>query len=406
MIEKNFLDVEKIREDFPIFKYNPDLIFLDNASTTQKPQRVLDKLTHYYENYNSNIHRGIYTIAEKATAAYEETRDKVAAYIGTEDRRGIVFTRGTTESINLVANSWGQNLKPGDEVLITEMEHHSNIIPWQLICEKTGASLKYIPINKDGTLDLSDPDKYFREKTKIVCVIHQSNVFGTVNPISDIVKLAHDVGALVLVDGAQSVPHHRVDVSKLNCDFFCFSGHKMMGPTGVGVLYAKPALLEMMNPFMGGGEMIREVSMEKSTWNDIPWKFEAGTPNIAQVISLGTAIDYLNEIGMESIADYEKELLNYAQEKLHKILGLTIYGTTKKKGSVISFNIKNIHPHDVAHILDTSGIAIRAGHHCAQPIMKRLNVPATNRASFYIYNTLSEIDSLIESIIKTVKLFK
>ena len=399
------LNVEKIRADFPIFKNNPDLIFLDNASTTQKPQQVIDTLTHYYENYNSNIHRGIYTIAEKATAAYEETRDKVAAFIGTEDRQSIVFTRGTTESINLVASSWGQNLKPGDEVLITEMEHHSNIIPWQLICEKTGASLKYIPISEDGTLDLSNTGTYFTEKTKIVCVIHQSNVFGTINPIAEIVKMAHDVGALVLVDGAQSVPHHSVDVSKLGCDFFAFSGHKMMGPTGVGVLYTKPALLEEMNPFMGGGEMIREVSMEKSTWNDIPWKFEAGTPNIAQVIGMGAAIDYINEIGLQSIADYEKELLSYTKEKLQNIPGLSIYGKAKNKGAVISFNITNIHPHDVAHILDTSGIAIRAGHHCAQPIMKRLSVPATNRASFYLYNTFEEIDSLIEGLTKTVDLF-
>ena len=399
------LNVEKIRRDFPIFKNNPDLIFLDNASTTQKPQQVIDTLTHYYENYNSNIHRGIYTIAEKATAAYEKTRDKVAAFIGTEDRQSIVFTRGTTESINLVASSWGQNLKPGDEVLITEMEHHSNIIPWQLICEKTGASLKYIPISEDGTLDLSNSGTYFTEKTKIVCVIHQSNVFGTINPIAEIVKMAHDVGALVLVDSAQSVPHHSVDVSKLGCDFFAFSGHKMMGPTGVGVLYARQEILKEMNPFMGGGEMIREVSMEKSTWNDIPWKFEAGTPNIAQVIGLGAAIDYLNEIGLQSIFDYEKKLLGYGQEKLQKIPGLTIYGTSKNKGAVISFNITNIHPHDVAHILDTSGIAIRAGHHCAQPIMKRLSVPATNRASFYLYNTFEEIDSLIEGLTKTVDLF-
>jgi cysteine desulfurase/selenocysteine lyase len=399
------LNVEKIRADFPIFKNNPDLIFLDNASTTQKPQQVIDTLTHYYENYNSNIHRGIYTIAEKATAAYEETRDKVAAFIGTEDRQSIVFTRGTTESINLVASSWGQNLKPGDEVLITEMEHHSNIIPWQLICEKTGASLKYIPISEDGTLDLSNTGTYFTEKTKIVCVIHQSNVFGTINPIAEIVKMAHDVGALVLVDGAQSVPHHKVNVSQLGCDFFAFSGHKMMGPTGVGVLYTKPALLEEMNPFMGGGEMIREVSMEKSTWNDIPWKFEAGTPNIAQVIGMGAAIDYINKIGMQCISDYEKELLSYANEKLQNIPGLSIYGKAKEKGAVISFNIGKIHPHDVAHILDTSGIAIRAGHHCAQPIMKYLKVPATNRASFYLYNTFEEIDSLIEGLTKTVDLF-
>ena len=399
------MNVETIRGDFPIFQNNPNLIFLDNSSTTQKPKEVLDTLTHYYENYNSNIHRGIYTIAEKATAAYEESRDKVAAFIGATDRRSIVFTRGTTESINLVANSWGQNLKFGDEVLITEMEHHSNIVPWQLICEKTGASLKYLPINEDGTLDISNPKKYFTEKTKIVCVIQQSNVFGTVNPIQDIVQLAHDVGALVLVDGAQSVPHHKVNVSDLDCDFFAFSGHKMMGPTGVGVLYARPELFDKMDPFMGGGEMIREVTLEKSTWNDIPWKFEAGTPNIAQVIGLGSAIDYLHKIGMETITNYEKELQNYANEKLQSIPGLTIYGTAKNKGAVISFNLDNIHPHDVAHILDTSGIAIRAGHHCAQPIMRRLNVPATNRASFYIYNTCSEIDRLYDGLIKIKAIF-
>jgi cysteine desulfurase/selenocysteine lyase len=285
------------------------------------------------------------------------------------------------------------------------MEHHSNIIPWQLICEKTGARLKYIPLGEDGMLDLSNPHKYFTDKTKIVSVIHQSNVLGTVNPISDIVNLAHDVDAKVFVDGAQSVPHQRVNVEKLGCDFFAFSGHKMMGPTGVGVLYARPELLEEMNPFMGGGEMIRNVTMEKSTWNDIPWKFEAGTPNIAQVIGLGASIDYLNELGMKSIADYENKLLGYGQEKLQKIPDLTIYGTNKIKGAVISFNIKNIHPHDVAHILDTSGIAIRAGHHCAQPIMKHLGISATNRVSFYIYNTFDEIDSLIEGLIKTVDLF-
>ena len=406
VIQQKLFDAKKIKEDFPIFRNNPNLVFLDNASTTQKPQSVIDTLSHYYENYNSNIHRGIYQIAEKATAAYEKSRDKVTKFIGAGDRRSIVFTKGTTESINLVANSWGgQNLKPGDEVLITEMEHHSNIIPWQLICERTGADLKYIPINEDGTLDLSNPDKYFKNKTKIVCVIHQSNVFGTVNPITEIVKYAHEVGALVLVDGAQSTPHHRVNVTELNCDFFAFSGHKMMGPTGVGALYTKPEILEAMNPFLGGGEMIRKVTLEGSTWNDIPWKFEAGTPNIAQVIGFGSAIDYINKIGRNTITDYENELLKYAQEKLQTIPGINIYGTAKDKGAVISFNLENIHPHDVAHILDTYGIAIRAGHHCAQPIMKKLNVAATNRASFYIYNTLAEIDQLVEGLRKTVELF-
>ena len=403
---KDSLNVEKIREDFPIFRNNPELIFLDNASTTQKPQQVINTLTHYYENYNSNIHRGIYTIAEKATEAYEDTRDKVAQFIQSEDRRSIVFTRGTTESINLVASSWGQeNLKVDDEVLITEMEHHSNIIPWQLICEKTGAKLRYIPILDNGILNLSDLGKYITAKTRLVSVIHQSNVFGTVNPIKDIVKQAHDVGALVLVDGAQSVPHHRVDVSQMDCDFFAFSGHKMLGPTGVGVLYARPEILDKMNPFMGGGEMIREVTLEKSTWNDIPWKFEAGTPNIAQVIGLGCAIDYLENLGMDTIAEYERGLLFYAQRKLEDISGLTFYGKAEEKGAVISFNIENIHPHDVAHILDTSGIAIRAGHHCAQPIMKHLNVPATNRASFYFYNSCAEIDSLCDSLVKIKDIF-
>jgi len=406
VIQQKLFDTKKIREDFPIFRNNPDLVFLDNASTTQKPQSVIDTLSHYYENYNSNIHRGIYQIAEKATAAYEKTRDKAAEFIGADDRRSIVFTKGTTESINLVANSWGgQSLKPNDEVLITEMEHHSNIIPWQLICDRTGANLKYIPINDDGTLDLSSPEKYFTNKTKIVCVIHQSNVFGTVNPIPEIVKYAHEVGALVLVDGAQSIPHHRVNISELNCDFFAFSGHKMMGPTGVGVLFAKPELLEAMHPFLGGGEMIRKVTLEGSTWNDIPWKFEAGTPNIAQVIGLGSAIDYINKTGMDNISNYENILLNYAQEKLQKIPRINIYGMAKDKGAVISFNLENIHPHDVAHILDTYGIAIRAGHHCAQPIMKKLNVAATNRASLYLYNTLEEIDQLVEGLRKTVELF-
>jgi len=406
VIHQKLFDAKKIREDFPIFRNNPDLVFLDNASTTQKPQFVIDTLSHYYENYNSNIHRGIYQIAEKATAAYEKTRDKIAKFIGAEDRRSIVFTKGTTESINLVANSWGgQNLKPNDEVLITEMEHHSNIIPWQLICDRTGANLKYIPINDDGTLDLSTPEKYFTNKTKIVCVIHQSNVFGTVNPIPKITRYAHEVGALVLVDGAQSIPHHSVNISKLNCDYFVFSGHKMMGPTGVGVLFAKPELLESMDPFLGGGEMIRKVTLEGSTWNSIPWKFEAGTPNIAQVIGLGSAIDYINKMGMDNISDYENVLLNYAQNKLQNITDINIYGPAIDKGAVISFNLENIHPHDVAHILDTYGIAIRAGHHCAQPIMKKMNVAATNRASFYLYNTLEEIDQLAEGLQKTVGLF-
>ncbi|MDP6852689.1 MAG: cysteine desulfurase [Candidatus Marinimicrobia bacterium] len=401
------MNITQIRNDFPIFTHNPELIFLDNASTTQKPQAVIDTLREYYENYNSNIHRGIYRIAEEATAAYESTRNKTASFIHAEDSRSIVFTRGTTESINLVAYSWGgKNLKAGDEILITEMEHHSNIIPWQLLCERSGAALKYIPITKDGKLDLSEPDKYFTDKTKLVCVIHQSNVFGTVNPVEEIVRLAHNCDAKVLVDGAQIAPHHAVDVTRLDCDFFAFSGHKMLGPTGVGALYAKPELLEEMDPFLGGGEMIRTVSMESSTWNDIPWKFEAGTPNIAQVIGLGAAIDYLSELGMENVSAIEKELHDYARVKLAEISGLKIYGDREDKGAVISFNVGNVHSHDLAHILDTFGIAIRAGHHCAQPIMQKLGVPATNRASFYLYNTKEEIDRLTEGIMKAVEMFE
>ncbi len=400
------MDITQIRKDFPIFTQNPELIFLDNASTTQKPQVVIDTLKDYYENYNSNIHRGIYRIAEEATAAYEASRKKAAFFIHAADSRSIIFTRGTTESINLAAYSWGGlNLKAGDEILITEMEHHSNIIPWQLLSERSGAVLRFLPITEDGRLDLSEPDKYLTHKTKLVCVTHQSNVFGTVNPIDEIVRLAHGCGAKVLVDGAQIAPHHAVDVTRLDCDFFAFSGHKMLGPTSVGVLYAKPELLEEMDPFLGGGEMIRTVSMEGSTWNDIPWKFEAGTPNIAQVIGLGAAIDYLSELGMEQVAAIEKELHDYARVKLVDIPGLTIYGDREDKGAVISFNVGNVHSHDLAHILDTFGIAIRAGHHCAQPIMQKLGVPATNRASFYIYNTKEEIDQLTNGIIKAVEMF-
>ena len=403
----NLFDIDKIRNDFPIFKNNPDLVFLDNASTTQKPQAVIDTISSFYENYNANTHRGIYQIAELATSKYEDSRKNVADFIGAKDSRSIVFTKSTTESINLVANSWGnENLSSGDEVLITEMEHHSNIVPWQLICEQKGAKLRYIPINEDGTLDISNLEDYITKKTKIVCLIHQSNVFGTINPVEKIVQFAHNMGALVLVDGAQSAAHSEVDVDRIGCDFFTFSGHKMLGPTGVGVLFAKPDILDKMSPFLGGGQMIQKVDLERSTWNEIPFKFEAGTPNIAQVIGLSAAIDYLQVLDLKIIEQYEKELLSYAEQKLKDIPELTIYGDSKKKGPVISFNLKNIHPHDVAHLLDTFGIAIRAGHHCAQPIMKKLNVAATNRASFYFYNTFEEIDKLADGLTKVVSIFK
>tara|TARA_B100000945_G_C20375619_1_gene594390 strand:+ start:266 stop:1474 length:1209 start_codon:yes stop_codon:yes gene_type:complete len=401
-----FLDIEKIRNDFIIFKNNPNLIYLDNASTTHKPKQVIDKIVEYYENYNSNIHRGIYKIAEKATLEYENVREKVKNYIGSDDLRSIVFTRGTTESINLVAHSFGQQLNFEDEILITEMEHHSNIVPWQLLCKRVGAKLSYIPVKTSGELELSNIEKLITNKTRLVSITHQSNVFGTINPIKEIVKIAHKKGALVLVDGAQMVPHHKINVQDLGCDYYVFSGHKMLGPTGVGILYARPEILNSMNPFMGGGEMISSVTMQDSKWNEIPWKFEAGTSNIAQVIGLGSAIEYIENIGFEKIYNYEIELLKYTEKKLNTIDDLTIYGTPQYKGGVVSFNINNIHPHDIAQMMDNLGIAIRAGHHCAQPIMNKLNVTATNRLSLYIYNTKNEIDIFIEGLKNIINLFK
>jgi cysteine desulfurase/selenocysteine lyase len=398
------LDVKNIREDFPIFTERADnFVYLDSSATTLKPQTVIDAVADYYSKYSANVHRSIYSIGEKATAEYEGSRKKVADLINA-DYHSVIFTRGTTESINLVAYAWARNnLKPGDEILLTEMEHHSNLIPWQICSQETGAVLKFIPFNEDGTLDLSDPEKWFTNKTKLVAVIHQSNVFGTVNPIKDIIKLAKSVSAVTLIDAAQSVPHQKVDVQDLDCDFLAFSGHKMLGPTGVGVLYGKPELLEEMPPFLGGGEMIKTVSLNDSTWNDIPWKFEAGTPNIAQAIGLGSAIDYINEIGLDKIHEHEQDILTYALEKMQKIPEVNIYGSADERGAVISFNLKNIHPHDLSQLLDNDGIAIRAGHHCAQPIMKKLGVSATGRASFYLYNSKEDVDRLCESLVKTVK---
>ena len=395
-----------IRNDFPIFDNNPNLIYLDNASTTHKPRQVLDGINDFYKNYNSNTHRGIYKISEKSTFEYENTRKKIANFIGSTDSKSIVFTSGATESINLIAHSWGQKLSSKDEVLITEMEHHSNIIPWQLLCQKTGAKLNYIPLKNNGTLDLNNIELYISNKTKIVSIIHQSNVFGTINPIEDIIKIAHNKGAIVLIDAAQSIPHQVINVNKLNCDFLVFSGHKMLGPTGVGVLYAKTHLLEEMSPYKGGGSMINDVGYNDSTWNAIPWKFEASTPNIAQVIGLGCAVDYLEQIDMQKIYNYHKHIVRYAYSKLVKIPNITIYGSENKQGSSISFNIAGIHPHDIAQMLDSYNIAIRAGHHCTQLIMKKFKISATNRISFYIYNSIEEIDCLCEKLIKIIKLFK
>lgn len=397
-----------IRKDFPLINQTIDgkpLIYLDSAATTQKPQVVIDSLSEYYSEYNANIHRGIYHIAEKATVEFEAVRDRITSFINAEDRAEIIFTKGTTESINLVAYSWGRNfLNSGDEILITEMEHHSNNVPWQLVAKATGAILKFIPVNDDGELD--NPLDYINEKTKLVAVIHQSNVLGTVNPVEGIIERAHEVGAKVLVDGAQSTPHLPIDVQEMDCDFFAFSGHKMMGPTGVGVLYGKKEILNEMDPFLGGGEMIKDVSMDAVSFNELPWKFEAGTPNIAQVIGLGTAIDYINQVGLDIIHEQGKLLTEYAFKKISEIDGVTIYGHVQDRGPVVSFNINGIHPLDLAQLLDQQHICIRVGHHCAQPLLTKFGITSSARVSFYVYNITEEIDLLIRGIEKVVSILK
>ena len=392
------------RDDFPIItqstKAKP-LVYLDNASTTQKPQVVIDTISKYYSEYNANIHRGVYDIAEKATLEFENVRDKVSTFINSGDRIEVVFTKGTTESINLVAYSWGRKfIKPGDEILITEMEHHSNNIPWQLLSKDLGASLKYIPVDKNGELD--NPLNYISPKTKFVSIIHQSNVLGTVNSVKEIILKSHEVGAKVLLDGAQSITHLPIDVQDLGCDFFTFSAHKLMGPTGVGVLYGKKELLNQMDPFLSGGAMISEVSLHSVSFNDLPWKFEAGTPNIAQVIGFGAAIDYINHIGLNVINKHCDKLKDYAQEKLSNIKDIIIYGNSKNRGPVFSFNIKGIHPYDLAQLLNEQNICLRVGHHCAQPLLEKFGVTSSARVSFYIYNTIDDIDRLVDGINKSV----
>ncbi len=405
------LDVETVRKDFPIFQRTvrgKRLIYLDSAATSQKPQCVIDAEREFYEQYNANVHRGAYLIAEEATAAYESAREKVAKFINAPNKDCIVFTRGTTEAINLVAYSWGlANLREGDEILLTEMEHHSNIVPWQLIAERIGAKIKVVPITDDGLLDMDAFERLLTERVKIVAVTHVSNVLGTINPVHEICRKAHEVGAMVLVDGAQAAPHLPVDVQAIGCDFYALSGHKMCGPTGVGALYGRKELLEAMPPFLGGGEMIRTVTFEQTTFNDVPYKFEAGTPPIAQAVGLGVAVDYLTKIGIERIRAHEVELVTYALERLREIDDITIYGAAppEQRGGVIAFNIGNIHPHDLATFLDAHGICIRAGHHCAQPLMRRLNVAATARASFYLYNTPDEIDALVEALQQAMRFF-
>jgi len=401
------LDIDQIRNDFPAYrKKDGNFIYLDSASTSQKPEFVIDAISSYYSSYAANIHRALYEIGEKATDKYEKVREKVKQFINVPDSHVVIFTGGTTESINLIAYSWGSNnLRNGDQILITEMEHHSNIVPWQLLCSRSNASLNYIPIKKDGTLELGKLKENILPKTKLISLTHQSNVFGTINPLNNIIDEAKKIGAITVIDGAQAVPHMKVDIKKLGCDFYAFSGHKMLGPTGVGVLIARKNILEEIDPFMGGGEMINSVNMDESTWNEVPWKFEAGTPNIAQVIGLGAAIDYIQKIGIENIHQHEQELLHYGLDLLDQNKDVTLYGKADNRGAVIPFNLENIHPHDLAKFLDTDGICIRAGHHCAQPIMNKLGVSATARASFYLYNTKEDIEKLVESINKTVRIF-
>jgi len=398
------LNVEKIRKDFPIFNnLNKPFIFLDSASTSQKPLEVIDTISSYYNSYTANVHRALYSIGEKATDEYENVRLLVKKMLNVPDSHSVVFTSGTTESINLIAYSWGlKNLKKTDNVLITEMEHHSNIIPWQLITKRTDSSLNYIPLNKNGTLNLESINDQILSSTKIVSISHQSNVFGTLNPIKNIIDKVKSRDIITLIDGAQAVPHLEVDLSELDPDFYVFSGHKMLGPTGVGVLIGRNEILEEMDPFMGGGEMINKVSMQEATWNDIPWKFEAGTPKVAQVIGLGAAINYLMNIGLDNVHSHEQSLLRYTLNALGQNEDIILYGNPPERGAVIPFNLKNIHPHDLAKFLDLDGICIRAGHHCAQPIMDYLNVPSTARISMNIYNDENDIDQLLKGIKKTI----
>lgn len=397
------LDIQSIRAEFPILSQKVNgkpLVYFDNAATSQKPKVVIDAITAYYEEINANIHRGVHKLSQLATDAYEISRSKIQHHINARHNHEVIFTSGTTYGINLVSNGFAAILKAGDEVMVSNLEHHSNIVPWQMLCERTGAKLTVIPMNNQGELVLEEFEKLLSEKTKIVAVNHISNALGTINPIKEIIEKAHKAGAAVLIDGAQAAPHIKPDVQELDCDFYVFSGHKICGPTGSGILYGKEAWLNKLPPYQGGGEMIKEVTFEKTTYAELPHKFEAGTPNIEGGIVLGTAIDYLNSIGFDNIAAYEHELLEYGTQRLLEIEGLKIYGTSKNKTSVISFNIEGIHPYDIGAIVDKLGIAVRTGHHCAQPIMSFFNIPGTVRASFAFYNTKEEIDALVEAVKK------
>jgi len=406
------LDVASIQKDFPILRRKINgkpLIYLDNAATSQKPSVVIEAIANYYRNSNANIHRGIHTLSQEATAAYENVRKHTAEFIAADSERSIIFTRNATEAINLVAYAYArQKLKKGDEILLSEMEHHSNLVPWFLIAKEKELVIKHIPVTEQGELDMSQFKQLLSKRTKLVSVVHKSNVLGTVNPISQICAAAHEKGAVVVVDGAQSTPHLAIDVKQLDCDFFAFSGHKMLGPTGVGVLYAKFDLLDHMQPFLGGGEMIREVHLDHATWNDTPWKFEAGTPNIADVIAFGESLNYLQEIGLDNIYAHEMDLSDDLLKKLKAFPSIKVFGPqdASKRAGVVSFYDKDVHPHDLSTVLDSLGIAIRAGHHCAQPLMRRFGVPATARASFYLYNDASHVDALIDGLAYARKYFK
>src|SRR5437016_4619954 len=410
--DKSVRSVREIRADFPILSrqvHGKPLVYLDSTASSQKPLAVIEAMNFYYRNYHANVHRGVYELSEEATAAMEKARVKVARFIHARQSKQVIFTRNTTESINLVAYTWGQaNVHAGDLIVLTEMEHHSNLIPWQLLAQRTGARLEFIPVTDDGLLRLDVYAQLLQQQPKLVAFTHMSNVLGTINPAHDMIAQAHAAGAIVLLDAAQSVPHLPVNVQELDVDFLCFSGHKMLGPTGIGVLYGKRDLLEAMPPFMGGGEMIRKVGLRESSWNDLPWKFEAGTPAIAEAMGLGAAVDYLNALGKENVLQHEQEITTYALEQLQAVPGLTIYGPeATKRGGVISFTLGDIHPHDLASILDQeAGVAIRAGHHCAQPLIEHFGLAAMARASFYVYSIKEEIDTLVQGLHRAIQIFR
>ena len=408
------IDVQNIRKDFPILerKINgSQLVYLDNAATTQKPRQVIESLVNYYENSNANVHRGVHSLSMEATDLFEEAREKVSSFINSETSQSLIWTRNASESLNLIVHTWAKaNLNSGDEIVLTPMEHHSNLVPWQEIARENDAKIVFIPMDENGELDLKDIDQIVNVNTKIISAVHMSNALGTINPVEELTKIAHSVGAKMVVDGAQSVPHMPTDVQEIDCDFLVFSGHKMLGPTGIGCLYVKMDVLETMEPFLTGGEMVLQVTYEKASWADLPMKFEAGTPNIADAIGLGAAVDYLNEIGMANIHEYEQDLTSYALQKFKLVEeeGITLYGPKEasKRGGILSFTTGEVHPHDLGTLLDQRGIAVRTGHHCAMPLVKSLGVAATARASFYIYNTFDEIDCLVEGLLDALRYFR